>query len=327
MRNLYKKVLAALILVIAVAFAVSYIMVLLQNLQLRQENGDLKSRNEQLSTLQDEVDTLRQEQNGMQDQMALLESEKTALESEKEELSEQIKAHEASALEAEKNLRKSTAASMKAGDVLPEPVAEENLDDYFTISEIRKDDAVYTRIAGKSFPADEENAQIKLEDLRYLKMLHVNFEDQTQVGEMIVNASIAEDTLEIFRQLYLGKYQIERMVLIDEYWAGNPTETDSKSIDANNTSCFNYRTTAGSGELSPHGYGLAIDINPIQNPFISSDGRIYHADSDPYRNRETDDPHVIHASEDDLCYSLFTSHGFKWGGDQSAPIDYQHFEK
>ena len=326
MKSIHKKILAAVILAITLVFAVSHILLLLSYLSLRQENADLTSRNEQLSSLQADLDTVRAANTEKEETIAALESEKAALESEREELTAKAEADKAALEDAQKQLSAKQVFTLKAGSILDgEAPADPDLDTFFTAYPIEEGDAVYQRIAGKSFPI-EGDVQIKLEDLRYLKLLHYNFDHQVQAGELIVNASVADRFLNIFKELYRHEYEIDRMVLIDEYWQGNASDTDSVSIDHNNTSCFNYRMVEGSSELSGHALGLAIDINPIQNPFISSSGTIYHEESEVYRNRETDDPHVIKHSDDDLCYKLFTENGFEWGGDKTAPTDYQHFE-
>ena len=191
---------------------------------------------------------------------------------------------------------------------------------------ITEGDAVYNRINGKSY---RENPNIALSDLRYLKMIHYNFDHQIQVGEMIVNQSITEDVLHIFRELYDIGYEIQSMYLIDNYWAGDGDSSDYASIDVNNTSAFCYRTATGSGNLSNHAYGRAIDLNPQQNPYVSFDGNgspvWYHRNADPYIDRNSGDPHVIVAH--DACYNIFAKYGFSWGGNWASIKDYQHFEK
>ena len=197
---------------------------------------------------------------------------------------------------------------------------------YFTISEIHEDDPVFQRIAGRSFVYNDD---IALSDLRYLKMLHVNFDGQYQVGEMIVNASVAEQVTGIFEQLCEARYEIYSMYLIDDFWVGNGTDSDSNSIDHNNTSCFCYRPATGSSHISRHALGLAIDINPQQNPYvrINSDGSLSYSHdnaSDYVSGRTSDMPHVI--TESDYAYQLFTSQGWAWGGAWTNPKDYQHFQ-
>lgn len=195
----------------------------------------------------------------------------------------------------------------------------ENEQAYFTASVITEE--IYERINGCSYV---ENENISLEELRYLKILHIGFDGEEHEGELIVNQAIADDILEIMQQLYQNQYPIERMVLVDEY-----DGDDEKSMQANNTSCFNYRTVEGSEKLSKHSYGLAIDINPFYNPCVRSyaDGstKSFPEGSDEYADRSKDFPYKI--DQDDLCYRLFTEHGFRWGGTWNSLKDYQHFDK
>lgn len=202
----------------------------------------------------------------------------------------------------------------------------ENLDQYFSIRQINEGDEVYQRIAGQSFVYNDD---IALSDLRYLTLLHVNFDGNYQVGEMIVNASVAEQVTEIFEQLLEARYEIYSMYLIDDFWVGNGTDSDTNSIDHNNTSCFCYRAATGSSHISLHALGLAIDINPQQNPYVSiqGDGSLHfsHENAADYvYDRSPDTPHVI--TNQDLAYQLFTSYGWTWGGSWTNPIDYQHFQ-
>lgn len=181
-------------------------------------------------------------------------------------------------------------------------------------------DSVKERIYGLSY---KEDCTIPYEDLRYLSLLYCDFDGNTQKGEIICNKAIAEDLIEIFYELYQNDYQIDKIKLIDEYNA----DDDLSCLD-NNTSCFNYRTVAGSTKLSNHAKGLAIDINPFQNPYITYPNgveRISPAGSEQYADRSSGLDHII--TEDDLCYKLFIEHGFTWGGHWKSLKDYQHFEK
>lgn len=201
----------------------------------------------------------------------------------------------------------------------------DELSRYFTAVPIEAGDAVYSRINGKSW---QENDHISLSDLRYLKVLHYNFGGQIQVGELIVNKSIAEDVISIFEELFSCGYQIQSMYLIDNYWTGDPDDSDTASIDANNTSAFCYRPITNGTKLSNHAYGLAIDINPQQNPYVSySSGspKWYHENANDYIARDTGRPHVI--THEDAAFLIFQKYGFTWGGDWNNPKDYQHFEK
>lgn len=204
-----------------------------------------------------------------------------------------------------------------------EQIDTSHLSDYFTVSEI--DQSLEERITGKSYT---ENPHISLSELRYLKLLHYNFNHKIQVGELIVNEDIANDCITIFTELFKAEYEIQSMLLIDNYWTGDGTSTDTASMNDNNSSAFCYRVIAGSSKLSNHAYGYAIDINPYQNPYITyKDGVpvFYHDNAQDYADRNTPKEHMI--NHNDLCYQLFTSHGFTWGGDWKNSKDYQHFEK
>lgn len=181
-------------------------------------------------------------------------------------------------------------------------------------------DVVISRIYGLSY---KEDCPIPYDDLRYVSVLHVDFNGVTQTGELICNKAVANDMVEIFYELYQAQYQIEKIRLVDEYGAD-----DTLSITDNNTSCFNYRPVEGTKKLSKHALGAAIDINPFYNPYVTYPNggiRISPIGSEPFANRELDFPHKI--DYNDLCYQLFTAHGFTWGGDWKTLKDYQHFQK
>lgn len=184
-------------------------------------------------------------------------------------------------------------------------------------------------ITGISYPAtnsEEEAAALAVsyDDLRYVHVLHYDFDGNPTEGELICNEYIAQDLVEIFHELYYNEYQIERMVLIDEY-----DGDDTASMEDNNTSCFNYRVVEGSSSLSKHAYGLAIDINPLYNPYVTyeKDGteKVSPVAALGYADRSVSFPYKI--DEEDLCCRLFKEHGFIWGGNWNSLKDYQHFQK
>ncbi|WP_301062483.1 M15 family metallopeptidase [Phocaeicola sp.] len=215
------------------------------------------------------------------------------------------------------------ASEWKAETIVDE--AEVNrigMDEWFKSEEIS--DAIFKRMWKKSWKA---NCPLDRRDLRYLKVLHRNADGLPQRGEMVVNASIADKVVAIFRRLYEAGYRIERMVLIDNYNAD-----DKASMCANNSSSFNFRFMTGSTtKISKHGLGLAIDINPFYNPYVkrNKDGtwHIEPASAKEYafdRNSQIGIPYAI--DHNDLAYKLFTEAGFRWGGDWRSLKDYQHFE-
>lgn len=189
---------------------------------------------------------------------------------------------------------------------------------FFSVSEIP--DAVFRRMQGKSYP---KNCVVPRSDLRYLTCLHTTADGHTLVGEMVLHCSIATKVLGIFRQLYDARYPIERMRLVDEFGAD-----DEQSMTANNTSGFCYRTVSGSGKVSKHGRGMAVDINPLYNPcrrtLKSGAVKVEPAAGKPYVDRTKKHKYMLQPG--DLCHRLFTAAGFRWGGAWRTLKDYQHFE-
>ena len=207
----------------------------------------------------------------------------------------------------------------QVGDVVEDSVlAQTGMEQFFYKEELT--DEVFARMDGVSYP---QNAQIGREELYYLRVLHTGFDEKTYIGELVVNQKIADDVLEIMKELYENHYPIEKMHLIDEYGAD-----DEASMSDNNTSAFNYRTIAGTNRLSKHGQGLAVDINPRYNPCVRTKNGITTVEpqnGSAYVDRNADFSYKI--TEGDLCLQLFLEHGFTWGGSWNSVKDYQHFEK
>ena len=206
-----------------------------------------------------------------------------------------------------------------AGSTVTKAEVEQfGVDNCFKVCDI--DDKTFARMQGKSYKAE---CTIPLSELRYIKALHVTQDGVILLGEMVVNRAIAQDVVAILRRLYEAGYPIERMVLVDEYDADDET-----SMRANNSSAFNYRHTPGGTRLSAHSRGMAVDINPLSNPYVKHySDRVYvaPATATEYVNRHGAFPYKI--DRDDLCCRLFLEHGFEWGGDYKTIKDYQHFEK
>lgn len=182
-------------------------------------------------------------------------------------------------------------------------------------------DRIKERITGMSYPEDPSTCRIKYDELRYVRILYVDFEGDTREGELMVNRQVADDTLHIFYKLYTAGYRLCSVRLVDDY--GEPGD-DNVSMAADNTSAFNYRRVSGSRKLSWHSYGCAIDINPVENPYINGKKVSPPAGRD-YTNRKNMREHMI--DHGDLAYKVFRSYGWKWGGDFSGDKDYQHFYK
>ncbi len=179
----------------------------------------------------------------------------------------------------------------------------------------------------KSGNTYKKDCIVPREDLRYLLVLHKDLDGNIHQGEMVVHKLIADDVLEIFEKLYDADYPIERMVLPDNYMAD-----DEIMMRDNNSSGFNFRFISHTDKISRHGLGMAVDINPLYNPYHkivkNEDGTeqevIEPATGKPYLDRSKDFDYKI--ENGDLCYRLFTEKGFEWGGDWTDRKDYQHSE-
>lgn len=182
-------------------------------------------------------------------------------------------------------------------------------------------DSIFHCMQGNSY---RDGCPVSRDSLCYLRVLHRDAIGTIRMGELVCHVAISEDLLQIFRALYEAAYPIERMRLIDLY-AGD----DERSMAANNTSGFNYRRIAGSQKLSSHSLGLAVDVNPLYNPYVRwrNDGSLMVSPQAgrPYANRSATFLYKI--ERDDLCHRLFRQHGFQWGGGWKRVKDYQHFEK
>jgi hypothetical protein len=118
--------------------------------------------------------------------------------------------------------------------------------------------------------------------------------------------------------LFEDRFPIRAMRLVDDYGGD-----DFASIEADNTSAFNCRNATGSGEWSDHAYGRAIDVNPIENPYVHADGTTSHAASQPYLDRSRHRPGM--ATPGRSLVRAFDAVGWEWGGRWQSIKDYQHF--
>ena len=186
----------------------------------------------------------------------------------------------------------------------------------FIVSPIDSDE--YGRIYGVSWKI---GCPVPIEDLRLLRIVYVDFDRNIRTGEIICHYLVADELADIFSKIYETGFPIERVRLIDEYGAD-----DLASMEDNNTTAFNYRTVSGSLNLSMHAYGLAVDINPVQNPYIEGGGAYVSPEAGRgYLDRGNIRPGMI--TRGDAVYEAFTARGWTWGGDWKYQIDYQHFQK
>ena len=159
---------------------------------------------------------------------------------------------------------------------------------------------------------------VPLSGLRLVTLTYHGFDGRAHTGQLVANRDAAAALVSVFRRLYAARFPIRRMQLVDAYGAD-----DYRSIEADNTSAFNCRTATGSSNWSQHAYGRAIDVNPIENPYVSG-GTTSHPASRPYLDRSRHRPGA--AYESGVLVEAFRAAGWGWGGSWSGGVkDYQHF--
>jgi hypothetical protein len=159
---------------------------------------------------------------------------------------------------------------------------------------------------------------VPLRDLRLIQLTYYGFDGHAHRGQLVVHHRYAEAFVRVFQRLYEARYPIRRMRLVDHYGAD-----DNRSMEADNTSAFNCRLRAGSStEWSQHAYGRAIDLNPVENPFVTPT-HVSPPAGVAYVDRTQELPGMIHVH--DRVWWAFRAIGWSWGGTWTGTIDYQHF--
>jgi len=155
--------------------------------------------------------------------------------------------------------------------------------------------------------------------LRLLQLRYVGFDGQARVGSMVVNATVVTSVEKVFATLYAKRFPIHLMVPTSNFQGKDPA-----SMAADNTSGFNcrYAVTTGPKQWSVHAYGEAIDVNPVQNPYVFN-GVAQPVAGKAYVNRNDVRPGM--AELGGVLNDAFASVGWFWGGRWTAAPDYQHF--
>jgi hypothetical protein len=172
------------------------------------------------------------------------------------------------------------------------------------------------RMTGSSW---RRGCPVPLRNLRLLRVNHRGFDGKTHRGYLVVHADASREILGVMRKLFERRFAIRRMRLVDAYGAD-----DHRSMNADNTSAFNCREVAGSpGVWSQHAYGRAIDVNPIENPYVTSGGHVSPPAGRPFADRSRHRKGMINRRG--FVVKAFARAGWKWGGNWYGTKDYQHF--
>lgn len=153
--------------------------------------------------------------------------------------------------------------------------------------------------------------------LRMLTLSYVDFSGRAQTGHLVVNAARAAQVVAVFADLYAHRFPIRRMVPVDAYGG-----SDDRSLAADNTAGFNCRAavTGGPTSWSMHAYGEAIDVDPVENPYLESNGAVDPPAGRAYVDRHNVRPGMAEAGGE--LVEAFARQGWRWG---VAFGDYQHF--
>lgn len=178
----------------------------------------------------------------------------------------------------------------------------------------RLDEATRALMLGSSWHA---GCPVPLDRLRLVRVTYVGLDAEARHGRLVVHRHWADDLLEVFRRLYGRAFPIRRVRLVDRYGADDRT-----SMRHDNTSAFNCRTVAGTDVWSQHAYGRAIDINPVENPYVDGSS-VSPRRGRAYVDRSDVRPGMI--VKRDVVWRAFRRIGWEWGGAWRSAQDYQHF--
>jgi D-alanyl-D-alanine carboxypeptidase len=153
--------------------------------------------------------------------------------------------------------------------------------------------------------------------LRLLRVGYRGFDGRVRVGSIVVRDRVARDVVTVFRRLYAARFPIRRLRKVDAYRG-----SDDASMAADNTSGFNCRFVSGTRRWSQHAYGEAIDVNPVENPYVQG-SRVSPPAGRRYLDRSRARPGM--AVDDGVLVRAFEAAGWKWGGRWTGSRDYQHF--
>lgn len=193
-------------------------------------------------------------------------------------------------------------------------------------------DEIWRTMQGRSWHASFDDAKCKTakactcpprDSLVMVSIPYRDFDNETRVGRMVVARDVASEVVDIFVEIFESRtFRIQTMEMVDHFGGD-----DDSSMAANNTSAFNCRLTTGGSRLSSHALGTAIDINPVQNPYVRGDTTLPPAGDAFDEASERTEPVPGLVVRGDVVTTAFAKRGWTWGGDWSSLKDYQHFSK
>lgn len=156
-------------------------------------------------------------------------------------------------------------------------------------------------------------------DLAWVRLAFWGFDARRHTGELLVHRDVADDVVSVFGTLYRQRFPQEQVVIVADYDPDAPP-----TGDGNATGAFVCRPTTGASFYSQHAYGLAIDVNTFQNPYVKGSVVLPELASS-YLSRSPGRPGMVVPAGP--VVAAFARIGWEWGGDWSSLRDYQHFSR
>jgi hypothetical protein len=209
--------------------------------------------------------------------------------------------------------RRSTLALASALVVVMAPAAHAATEP-FSATVSRLDAETRHAMTGVSW---HRGCPVPLRSLRVIRLTYIGFDGGSHLGRLIVHRRWTDEVVSVFRHIYRARFPIRRIRPVDRY-GGN----DRASMRHDNTSAFNCRYVAGTTTWSEHAYGRAIDVNPVENPYVDG-SRVSPRRGAPYVDRTPLRRGMI--AEHGVVRRAFRSIDWGWGGTWRSARDYQHF--
>lgn len=160
---------------------------------------------------------------------------------------------------------------------------------------------------------------VAVADLRRVELVHWGFDGRTRQGELVVHRTVVADVVQVFRRLHAARFPVQQLASAASYGGD-----DDRLMAANATSAYNCRRVAGSSSWSEHAYGKAIDLDPVQNPYVRGSS-VEPSAGRAYLDRSDVRPGMV--VRGDAVVRAFAEVGWEWGGDFRSLKDYQHFSQ
>ena len=161
-----------------------------------------------------------------------------------------------------------------------------------------------------------QGCPVSLNQLSYLTVSYWGFDNKSHIGHIIINKQLAAEVVQIFEELYQHHFLIENMQLPSQH------HSSARDDDSHGFEC--YQDPENKSQFSMHAYGIAIDINPVYNPYEKTPGYAYPTNGQKFLDRSLTHRGMVKINGP--VFNAFIKRGWIWGG-FSQKRDYMHFRK